>query len=67
MGSDGSNKRRLTYFNEKGHPQYVGKNTMVADFSWRPDGTGFGAFTGGKVVAASSSERIILVELQLDK
>jgi len=67
MNSDGSNKRRLTYFNEKGHPQYRGPNTMVADFSWRPDGKAFGAYTGGKVITASEGERIVLVELQLDE
>jgi Tol biopolymer transport system component len=63
MDSDGSNKRRLTYFNEKGHPQYVGPNTMVADFSWRPDGKAFGAYTGGKVITASTAEKILLIEI----
>ncbi len=67
MNSEGSNKRRLTYFNEKGHREYVGPNTMVADFSWRPDGGAFGAYTGGKVVMASKGERIVLVELRLDR
>ncbi len=67
MNSDGSNKRRLTYFNEKGHPQYVGPNTMVADFSWRPDGKAFGGYTGGKVITASTGERIVLVEIEPGK
>lgn len=65
MDTDGSNKRRLTWFNQKGHPQYVGPRTMVADFAWRPDGTGFAAYTGGKVITISTKDpsRIVLVEL----
>jgi len=37
MDADGKNKRRLTYFNEKGHPEYIG-HTICADNCWRPDG-----------------------------
>jgi len=67
MNSDGSNKRRLTYFNEKGHPEYAGKKTVVADLAWRPDGAAFAAYVGGKVLTESSSDpsRIVLVELRL--
>jgi len=67
MNSDGSNKRRLTFFNEKGHPEYAGRKTVVADLAWRPDGTAFAGYTGGKVLTESSSDpsRIVLVELRL--
>ncbi|MBU2592538.1 hypothetical protein KKD61_03710 [Patescibacteria group bacterium] len=37
MNPDGSNKQRLTYFNQPNHPDYMGKNITVADFSWSPD------------------------------
>jgi Tol biopolymer transport system component len=66
MNSDGSNKRRLTYFNEKGHPEYAGRRVVVADLSWRPDGTAFAGYTGGKLLTESSRDppRIVLVELR---
>jgi hypothetical protein len=41
--------------------------TMVADLSWRPDGRAFGAHVGGRVVTPSSQERIVLVEIQLER
>ena len=38
MNADGSNKTRLTYFNEPGYPEYTGRQTVVGDCSWSPDG-----------------------------
>lgn len=38
MDSDGSNKERLTYFNEPGHDEYTGHPAIAADSSWSPDG-----------------------------
>ena len=66
MNSDGSNKRRLTHFNEKGYPEYQGRATTVADFAWRPDGTAFAAYIGGKVIMESKTDptRTVLVELR---
>ena len=37
MAADGKNKRRLTFFNEKGHPEYM-EHAVVADNTWLPDG-----------------------------
>jgi Tol biopolymer transport system component len=67
MNADGSNKRRLTFFNEKGHPEYIGPRTLVADLAWRPDGTAFAGYVGGKVLTESKTEptKIVLVELNL--
>jgi Tol biopolymer transport system component len=66
MNADGSNKRRLTHFNEKGYPEYVGRKISVADFAWRPDGTAIAGYTGGKVLFESSTDppNIMLVELR---
>jgi Tol biopolymer transport system component len=66
MNSDGSNKRRVTHFNEKGHPEYQGRATTVADLSWRPDGTAFAAYIGGKVIMEPTKDpiRTVLVELR---
>ena len=38
MNPDGSEKTRLTYFNQPGHPHYMGKKITAADSSWSPDG-----------------------------
>jgi len=40
MNVDGSNKKRLTFFNEPGHPEYQGRSyAIAADSSWNADGT----------------------------
>lgn len=38
MDADGGNKRRLTYFNKKGAPEYIKGKAVCADISWSPDG-----------------------------
>ncbi len=39
MNTDGSNKRRLTYFNTPGHSEYSGARVVAADSAWSPDGS----------------------------
>ena len=41
MNADGSEKQRLTYFNQEGHPHFVVWGTVAADFAWLPVGNGF--------------------------
>lgn len=41
LPASGGPARRLTFFNQPGHPQYKGHKILCADLSWRPDGTGF--------------------------
>ncbi len=42
MNADGSDKRRLTYFHQPGHPHYRGGGvTVAADSAWRADGRAF--------------------------
>ena len=56
MDPDGSNKRRLTYFNTPGHPESVSSGAVAADFAWSPDGNRLAAYiitdvrSGGKIV-----------------
>jgi Tol biopolymer transport system component len=39
MNSDGSDKQRITYFNEPGYPEYMGgRRVVVSDSSWSQDG-----------------------------
>jgi Tol biopolymer transport system component len=60
MDVDGSNKERLTYFNEPGHNEYMG-SAIAADNSWSPDGKKL-------VVSVSKGSRkdtqIIMVEVE---
>jgi Tol biopolymer transport system component len=65
MDADGSNKRRLTWFNRKGSPHYAGRKVVVADLSWRPDGKAFAGYygEGGPIESAGRRTKIILVEL----
>ncbi len=39
MDADGTNKRRLTYFNVPGHAEYSRNPLLAADSTWSPDGT----------------------------
>lgn len=56
MDADGSNKRRLTYFNAPGHPESDKSGLTAADFAWSPDGSRLAAYLitdvrkGGKIV-----------------
>jgi dipeptidyl aminopeptidase/acylaminoacyl peptidase len=66
MNADGSNKRRLTHFNQKGHADYAGTMVVVADLSWRPDGTALAGYyrRGGAIESMSHPTKIILIELR---
>ena len=64
MDSDGSNKRRLTWLNQRGHPHYSGERAVVADLAWRPDGKAFAGFTSKPgAFALRRPSKIVLVEL----
>lgn len=39
MDSDGSNRVRLTYFNDPKSPYYPGENSQIAKLAWSQDGT----------------------------
>lgn len=46
MKSDGSEKERLTYFNDPAAPEYIGKRTLVAASDISPDGKTLAASIG---------------------
>ncbi len=63
MDADGSNEKRLTYFNEPGHEHFRGPGPPVkgVDFSWAPDGMRFVAcLLRGETKALAS---VVIVEL----
>lgn len=41
MKLDGSCKKRLTFFNDPTHRDYLGRMVICADLSWSPDGNSF--------------------------
>lgn len=38
MDADGSNRLRLSYFNERNHPDYHGDTSQIQKETWHPDG-----------------------------
>ena len=61
MNSDGSNKHRLTYFNEPKNVQYAGQAVWCGLVSFSPDGK---TFVGGRQVSLTTQEgEIIKVNL----
>jgi Tol biopolymer transport system component len=69
MKSDGTAKRRLTYFNQRGHPHYNGETVVVADFAWSRSGASIAAFhrTGAGIERAFSPKKMILIRLDMEK
>jgi hypothetical protein len=65
MNSDGSAKQRLTFFNQKGHPQYAGRRVVVADFSWSPDGKTIAAYYRAGDGLESESDEVKIVTMDV--
>lgn len=57
MNSDGSNKHRLTYFNEPKNIQYAGQPVWCGLVSFSPDGK---SFVGGRQVSLTTQEGEIM-------
>ena len=64
MNVDGSNKQRLTYFNEPEHEHYKGKRTVVSDISWGPSGNEILALVAYGDETGITGSDIILMELE---
>lgn len=67
MNNDGSNKTRLTYFNDKDAPEYIGRDTIVADSSISPDGKKLVGIIGidyGDQDKADFELKIVLIEFE---
>lgn len=60
MNADGSNKRRLTYFNQPGHPHYVPEGVAAADSAWSPDGSRLAAYL---ITDVRRGGRIVMIDL----
>ena len=67
MNADGSEKQRLTYFNQEGHPHFVVWGTVAADYAWMPDNSGFIGyyFTFSLEVLLRGEFREVIVQVDL--
>jgi Tol biopolymer transport system component len=63
MDADGANPQRLTYFNEFGHPHYIGTKTIVSDGAWSPDGKKIIALIAYRTKRGMNS-KIVMIELE---
>jgi Tol biopolymer transport system component len=50
MDLDGSHKRRVTYFNQPGCPDYTGDRIVMADSSWSPGGDRLAAYLNTNLI-----------------
>ncbi len=68
MNADGSGKKRITFFNQKGNPEYVGERMIVADLTWSPDGKSIAAYcrVGKGMVPSKADSKIISVDVAQD-
>ena len=65
MNADGSDKRRVTYFNEPGHPDYLGSRAVVADSAWSPDGKKIVATVAYENKRGRLISKVVMIELAL--
>ena len=62
MNADGTDKRRITYFNEPGHPEYAGEQVIMSDNSWSPDGKKIAALI--KKSGGRESAEVVVIEFE---
>jgi len=61
MNMDGSSPRRITYFNDPGHPHYLGR-TAIGDNDWNPAATGNQQLAMVMYVEETDSSHIKIIE-----
>jgi len=67
MNADGSDKQRLTHFNDPGHSEYMGgKRSVVSDSSWGPDGKSIIALVAYEALKGRLRAKIVRIELGKD-
>jgi len=62
MNPDGTNKQRLTHFNQPNYPEFTGQKLVAADSSWSPDGKSLILYVQDSLLKQTGS--IYLVKLQ---
>ena len=67
MNANGSEKRRLTHFNQPGHNEYMrGRRCVVSDSAWSPDGKKIVALLAYENRRGGLRTRIIMITLEED-
>jgi Tol biopolymer transport system component len=61
MDADGGRKKRLTYFNWSGCPEYMGTKVTAADSSWNSDGSRMAAYLQTDLVQQAG--KIVVIDL----
>ncbi|TAL34825.1 MAG: hypothetical protein EPN97_08160 [Alphaproteobacteria bacterium] len=60
MNIDGSDKQRITRFNDKGAPEYLPGKVVCADSSWSPDGKKFIAYVEHNSTATKAGDIVVV-------
>ena len=60
MNIDGSNKQRITRFNDKTAHEYLPGKTVCADSSWSPDGSKFIAYVEHNTTATKAGDIVVM-------
>lgn len=63
MSPDGSNKQKVTFFNDPKHPMYCGGRAIVGDGDWSRDGKKYAVLVN-VMKPGSWEERVALVEFE---
>lgn len=61
MSADGTNKTRLTFFNDPAHPEYVRGGAIAGDSAWSPDGSRLAGYL--VLDTQRLTGRIVLIDL----
>lgn len=64
MDSDGSNKQRLSFFNEEGHPHQRAERTIVSDSTWAADGKNLLVLLAHFDAKGKASVELVIVTLE---
>lgn len=63
MDADGLHKQRITYFNDPGYPEYTGKQIIMSDNCWSPDGKQVAALIMNPI-AGRKSCKIVIIDIE---
>lgn len=63
MDADGSNKTRLSFFNEPGHPHQRASRAIVSDSTWAPDVRSLIVLLSNYDVSGRATSELVLVTL----
>ena len=63
MNADGINPQRLTFFNDPGSEEYLGR-AIVSDSSWGPEGKKLAVLVAYQAPGRKMKSKIVIIELE---